>query len=190
MGARKASYYRQSRRTKSRLASAAKTRLRIHVDLERTRSTAADAASAARFAGDESGLEVREYGAKGRGVAATRAFPRGIPLLEYAGELVSHEEGLRRELAMGPEDGCFLFFFRHGGRQYCIDATPESGRLGRLVNHSRWRANARPLAVVLADGVPRIFLLADRDIARGEEIVFDYGDARPAAVEDNPWLND
>ncbi|KAJ1519815.1 hypothetical protein ONE63_005067 [Megalurothrips usitatus] len=132
--------------------------------------------------------QVREYGAKGRGVAATRAFPRGAPLLEYAGELTSRREGLRRELAMGPEDGCFLFFFRLGGRQYCIDATAESGRLGRLVNHSRRRANARPRAVLLADGVPRLFLFADRDIARGEEIVFDYGDARPAAVEENPWL--
>jgi SET domain-containing protein len=58
---------------------------------------------------------VRRYPVKGRGVAATRPFPRGTAVLEYTGELVSGEEARRREMEV-PSN--FLLFFRFGGVAY------------------------------------------------------------------------
>uniref|UniRef100_T1GR53 SET domain-containing protein n=1 Tax=Megaselia scalaris TaxID=36166 RepID=T1GR53_MEGSC len=30
-----------------------------------------------------------------------------------------------------------MYYFKFNNHQYCIDATAETGKLGRLVNHSR-----------------------------------------------------
>ena len=56
-----------------------------------------------------------------------------------------------------------------------IDATKESGRLGRLVNHSKTYPNA---AVIEVDSVPRLYLFANQNIPKGAEILYDYGERR------------
>ena len=58
---------------------------------------------------------------------------------------------------------------------FSIDATFESGRLGRLVNHSKARANCRT-RVVVVDGMPRLVFIATKDILPGQELYYDYGD--------------
>ena len=57
---------------------------------------------------------------------------------------------------------------------YSEDATRESGRLGRLINHSKTQCNAA-MRVIEVDGRPRLCLFSLRDITVGEEILFDYG---------------
>lgn len=69
---------------------------------------------------------------------------------------------------------------------FSIDATAESGRLGRLVNHSR-NGNLLTKAVHL-DGRPHLVLLAGQDIAAGEEVTYDYGDRSREALQHHPWL--
>ncbi|KAL4711833.1 hypothetical protein ACJJTC_006002 [Scirpophaga incertulas] len=135
----------------------------------------------------EDGLAVAYFEDKGRGIIATRPFLRGQFVVEYAGELVGVAEAREREsfYAQDPNAGCYMYYFRHGDQQYCIDATPESGRLGRLVNHSR-NGNLVTKAVWV-DG-PRLVLLAAHDIAAGDELTYDYGDRSKESLQHHPWL--
>ncbi|XP_072934453.1 histone-lysine N-methyltransferase Set8 isoform X2 [Epargyreus clarus] len=135
----------------------------------------------------EDGLQVAYFDGKGRGVIATRHFGRGQFVVEYAGELVGVAEAREREhnYAQDPTAGCYMYYFRLQDQQYCIDATAESGRLGRLVNHSR-NGNLSTKAVWV-DG-PRLVLLAAHDIAPGEELTYDYGDRSKESLRHHPWL--
>ena len=56
-----------------------------------------------------------------------------------------------------------------------MDATEESGRYGRLLNHSKRSPNCKTIVVEI-EGTPRLTFVARRDITAGEEILFDYGD--------------
>ncbi|KAG6446849.1 histone-lysine N-methyltransferase PR-Set7 isoform X2 [Manduca sexta] len=135
----------------------------------------------------EDGLQVAYFDGKGRGVIATRPFGRGQFVVEYAGELVGVAEAREREhaYAQDPTAGCYMYYFRHGDQQYCIDATAETGRLGRLVNHSR-NGNLVTKAVWV-DG-PRLVLVAAHDIEAGDELTYDYGDRSKESLQHHPWL--
>ncbi|XP_052739183.1 histone-lysine N-methyltransferase PR-Set7 [Bicyclus anynana] len=135
----------------------------------------------------EDGLQVAYFNGKGRGVIATKAFGRGQFVVEYAGELVGLAEAREREhrYAQDPNAGCYMYYFRLQDQQYCIDATAESQRLGRLVNHSR-NGNLSTKAVWV-DG-PRLVLLAAHDIAPGDELTYDYGDRSKQSLQHHPWL--
>lgn len=52
----------------------------------------------------------------------------------------------------------------------------EDGSLGRLVNDDHVHPNCR-MKRVLVGGKPHLCLFAARDIHRGEEITYDYGDS-------------
>ena len=58
---------------------------------------------------------------------------------------------------------------------FSIDATGESGRFGRLLNHSRVSPNCITKVVMLGE-VPRLILVAKHDIVAGTELLYDYGD--------------
>ncbi|XP_039752435.1 histone-lysine N-methyltransferase PR-Set7 isoform X2 [Pararge aegeria] len=135
----------------------------------------------------EDGLQVAYFDGKGRGVIATRPFGRGQFVVEYSGELVGVAEAREREYkyAQDPNAGCYMYYFRLQDQQYCIDATAESDRLGRLVNHSR-NGNLSTKAVWV-DG-PRLVLLAAQDISPGEELTYDYGDRSKQSLQHHPWL--
>ena len=85
-----------------------------------------------------------------------------------------------------------MLFFRS------IDASWESGRFGRLVNHSKLKPNCdiqvqlstlcnlvgvplNLLALLIdfrveaIEGQPRLILVAAQDIEEGEELTYDYG---------------
>ena len=63
------------------------------------------------------------------------------------------------------------------GRCYCcvcsIDATIESGRMGRLSNHSRYETAF--VCLVSNGDTPNLCLFASRDMLYGEQILYDYG---------------
>ena len=67
-----------------------------------------------------------------------------------------------------------------------VDATRESGRLGRLLNHSR-NGNCRTKLVDIGDR-PYLILVAKRDIELGEELLYDYGDRNKDTLHSHPWL--
>lgn len=67
-----------------------------------------------------------------------------------------------------------------------MDATEESGRMGRLINHSR---NGNLITkVVEVKGAPRLILIAKRDIDVSEELTYDYGDRSRESLRHHPWL--
>jgi len=82
-----------------------------------------------------------------------------------------------------------------------IDATRETVDfgMGRLINHSRKKANVFPrvekcvnndgMAGGNGDGkIPRLIFYAGRDIEPDEELLYDYGDYSHQGLKENPWL--
>ncbi|KAL1502713.1 hypothetical protein ABEB36_007818 [Hypothenemus hampei] len=139
--------------------------------------------------GIEDGLEVKDFKEKGRGVVAAKPFSKGDFVVEYSGELVDLIEAKRREenYAQNDKAGCYMYYFKYNDIQYCIDATEESGRLGRLVNHSRANPNL-VTKIIMIDKKPRLVLIAKEDIQIGEEILYDYGDRSKESLQHHPWL--
>lgn len=69
---------------------------------------------------------------------------------------------------------------------YSIDATAESSRVGRLVNHSRF-GNLVP-KVFEVSGLPKIIFLSKTNIKKGDELTYDYGDRSKVSLLNHPWL--
>ncbi|XP_064613076.1 N-lysine methyltransferase KMT5A-like [Liolophura sinensis] len=139
--------------------------------------------------GKEIGLKVVEFEGKGRGVIATQDFRRGGFVVEYAGDLIDLNTAKLREeeYAQRPDKfGCYMYYFTHKNKNYCVDATLESGRLGRLLNHSK-KGNCHT-KLTEVKGTPRLILVASRDIQSGEELLYDYGDRSKSSLEAHPWL--
>ncbi|XP_071520101.1 uncharacterized protein Set8 isoform X2 [Panulirus ornatus] len=138
--------------------------------------------------GKEEGLTVKHFGTKGRGVVTTRQFAKGEFVVEYIGDLIDMREAKQRETiyAQDASKGCYNYYFTFQNQQYCIDATEETGYLGRLVNHSR-NGNLVTKAVEVS-GQPHLILIAKHDLEPGTEILYDYGDRSKEALEHHPWL--
>ncbi|XP_057667362.1 N-lysine methyltransferase KMT5A-like isoform X1 [Diorhabda carinulata] len=138
--------------------------------------------------GVEDGLEVKYSENKGRGVFATREFVKGEFVVEYSGELIDIHEAYIREQRYEKDEnmGCYMYYFKFKEQHYCIDATEETGRLGRLVNHSR-NGNLQT-KTILVDSIPRLILTAKTYIRPGEELLYDYGDRSKESLEHHPWL--
>ncbi|UJR25962.1 hypothetical protein I4U23_007310 [Adineta vaga] len=140
----------------------------------------------------EDGLQARHTGTvKGRGVYTTKKFFRNDYIVEYAGKLLTQAEAKHRENIYGRNHniGCYMYYFKWGEKVYCVDATEETNRLGRLINHSRKNSNCQPKVFTVRDQ-PRLILVALRDIEIGEELFYDYGERRKDIVEAFPWLNE
>ncbi|KAG5881466.1 hypothetical protein JTB14_000894 [Gonioctena quinquepunctata] len=138
--------------------------------------------------GVEDGLQVRRMKNKGRGIFATRDFHKGEFVVEYSGELIDMQEAYHREGKYEQDQnmGCYMYYFKYNEQQYCVDATAESGKLGRLVNHSR-NGNLITKTITI-DKVPRLALIAKTHIKTGEELLYDYGDRSKESLEHHPWL--
>lgn len=135
------------------------------------------------------GLKMAYIPGKGRGVVATRKFNVGDFLVEYKGELIDLKEAKLREHKYEQDEsiGSFMFYGRKNDNSFCIDATQESSNLGRLINHSQSHSNCIPRCHIIR-GIPRIILFAKKIILVGDELLYDYGDRRTAAIKNNPWL--
>ncbi|KAL3848008.1 hypothetical protein ACJMK2_018893, partial [Sinanodonta woodiana] len=116
---------------------------------------------------------------KGYGVFTNEVWKKGDFLLEYFGERINIQEAEERERKYD-KDGtkmCYIFVYRFNGKQECIDATCTQGRLCQYAND----AYPEPPNCVMKlkkfkNQKPRLCLFAHRDINKGEELVYDYGD--------------
>ncbi|XP_036907824.1 N-lysine methyltransferase KMT5A isoform X2 [Sturnira hondurensis] len=138
--------------------------------------------------GKEEGMKIDLIDGKGRGVIATKQFSRGEFVVEYHGDLIEITDARKREAlyAQDPSTGCYMYYFQYSSKTYCVDATRETNRLGRLINHSKCGNCQTKLHDI--DGVPHLILIASRDIEAGEELLYDYGDRSRASIEAYPWL--
>ncbi len=100
----------------------------------------------------------------GRGLYARRDIPEGTRVIEYVGERITPGEANRRDAARG--DGCVYLF--EVNQRVLIDGN-VSWNPARLINHA-CTGNCEPQKIR-----GRIWIVALRDIAAGEELSYDYG---------------
>jgi len=110
---------------------------------------------------EPSWLEVRPSPIAGVGVFTTRPCRAGERLMIIFGEVIDGDECERREVE---ENNCVIYYL--DDNRY-ID--PVTSPLARSLNHS-----CRPNSVPRDRDAVTLWLVALRDIAAGEEIVFDY----------------
>jgi len=106
-------------------------------------------------------LDLKTSGIDGRGMFARAEIFAGDRIIEYTGERISKEESRRR----CSEGNNYVF---HINQEFDLDGSIESN-LARFINHS-CAPNAE---AELEDD--RIWIIASRNIAPGEEITFNYG---------------
>uniref|UniRef100_A0AAV3AM05 [histone H4]-lysine(20) N-methyltransferase n=1 Tax=Pyxicephalus adspersus TaxID=30357 RepID=A0AAV3AM05_PYXAD len=138
--------------------------------------------------GKEDGMKVDIITGKGRGVIATRDFYRGEFVVEYHGDLLEITDAKKREeeYAQDSSKGCYMYYFQYLNKTYCVDATKETNRLGRLINHSKTGNCHTKLHNI--NNIPHLILIASKDIKAGEELLYDYGDRSRSSIEAHPWL--
>lgn len=111
-------------------------------------------------------IQVRRSGIHGKGVFALQALAQGETIIEYVGEHICWEEALARH-PHDPAQPNHTFYF-HINDNLVIDAVRQ-GNSSRWINHS-CDGNCEA-----QEQGERVFILARRDIAPGEELTFDYG---------------
>lgn len=110
-------------------------------------------------------FEIRRSAIAGRGAFATRAIRKGERIIEYLGERISHAVAdARYDDAKMTSHHTFLFSV---SRQTVIDAS-VGGNDARFINHSC----APNCEAVIARS--RVFIVAIKPIAAGEELFYDY----------------
>ena len=136
---------------------------------------AAVAATAAARAGVDGSVAVRDAGDRGRGVFATAPIANGTYIGEYGGglaETIDYAELLARYPDLEPE-----YCFELGDDSF-LDAA-RADHWTRLMNHDATaRANVGFEFVARGGGggaPDAVEFAALRDIAAGDELVFDYG---------------
>jgi len=111
---------------------------------------------------------VRRSKLHGNGVFAARKIPAGTQIIEYQGERISAKEADRRH-PTNPDDPFHTFFFSlSSGR--VIDGG-DNGNDARWINHA-CEPNCESQE---SPNGKRVYITAIRDIARGEELFYDYG---------------
>lgn len=116
-------------------------------------------------------VRLRRSAIHGRGLIAAKAIPAGTRVIEYVGERITKAEADRRDaerLARQTrgDDGCVYLFELN--KRYDIDGDVP-WNTARLINHS-CAGNCEPEIIR-----GRIWIVAQRDIAEGEELTYDYG---------------
>ena len=114
---------------------------------------------------------LRRSAIHGRGLYASKAIPSGTRIIEYEGERITKAESDRREerrraRARQGGDGCVYIF--EINKRHDLDGSMD-WNTARLINHS-CEANCESSKIC-----GRIWIVAHRDIEKGEELTFDYG---------------
>ncbi len=114
---------------------------------------------------------LRRSAIHGRGLYASKAIPSGTRIIEYEGERITKAESdlreeQRRSHTRQGGDGCVYIF--EINKRHDLDGSMD-WNTARLINHS-CEANCESSKIR-----GRIWIVARRDIAKGEELTFDYG---------------
>lgn len=114
---------------------------------------------------------VRRSKIHGRGVIASKDIPSGTRIIEYVGERITKAESDRRDnarIARGKNGGDACVYIFQINKRHDIDGD-VSWNTARLINHS-CDPNCESEMVR-----GHVWISARRDIAKGEELTYDYG---------------
>ncbi len=122
---------------------------------------------------------------KGQGLVAVKSIRKGDYIGEYYGARINGSVAIRRAVERGAR---YLFEFQDetdSKTAKAIDAE-NTTCMCRLLNHSRKNPNvgAAPMA-----NRTQIHFFATKDIAVGEELLWDYGDYSKESLKACPWLD-
>lgn len=133
-------------------------------------------------------LAITEFRSKGKAIIAKAPIRKGSFICEYSGDLIDLDSAKKRELKYEQNQaGCYMYYFNWNSTIWCVDATKPTGRLGRLINHSRKSPNCKT-KIFEYQQRPHLIFIALRDIEQDEEILYDYGERDPMAIKSHPWL--
>lgn len=111
--------------------------------------------------------EVRKSSLHGTGVFAARPIPAGTRITDYKGKRITPEQA-DAMFPVNPSDPYHTFFFSLSGGKI-IDGG-QGGNDARWINHS-----CEPNCETEENSTgTRVFVVALRDIAAGEELFYDY----------------
>ena len=108
----------------------------------------------------------------GWGVYAAQPIKKKTRIVEYKGQLISQAEASRRERRYLPRHRIWLFTVN---TRWSRDAA-YGGNIARYINHA-----CRPNCYVEIDG-HHIWVIAARDIRKGEELNYDYNTDGTAGI--------
>jgi uncharacterized protein len=153
---------KQNRRTQTRVPSRSSTRTSPKKAVRKARRPL----RAKKPAPANSPLvEARDSKIHGRGVYAVLPIKKGMRIMEYLGQRISHAEADARYEKKGEDDGhTFLFI---ASNRTVIDAGVD-GNDARFINHS-----CNPNCETVIEN-SRVFIDAIRNIKPGEELGYDY----------------
>jgi uncharacterized protein len=109
-------------------------------------------------------IEKRRSPIQGWGVFATHPIPKNTRIIHYAGEKITNQESLKREIRYLKRGHIWCFKLN---RQYVRDAA-VGGNIARYINHS-----CTPNCYTRVIG-QTIWIIAARNIPGGEELTYDY----------------
>lgn len=115
-------------------------------------------------------VEVRKSGIHGSGLFAKRRIPKGTRIMEYVGDKITKAESERRsdlqyEQGRASGDGTVYVFILND--RYDIDGNVP-GNDAKYANHS---CDPNAYTEIVKN---RVWMIAEREIRKGEEIVYDY----------------
>ncbi len=117
-------------------------------------------------------IERRRSRIAGWGVYSGQAIAEDARIVEYKGELVSQTEAGQRELRYLPRHRIWIFTIN---RRWARDAA-FGGNIARYINHA-----CHPNCYVDIVG-HNIWILASREIEKGEELTYDYNTEGVAGI--------
>lgn len=130
--------------------------------------------------GPRDGLKIVEFSGKGDGLITTEFINKGAFICEYAGEILTKDEAIRRdEVNVKCKRMNYIFclneisLLNDGAIKTFIDPTYK-GNIGRYLNHSCF-ANCDITSVRVDSIIPKIGIFANRSILPMEELTFSYG---------------
>lgn len=129
--------------------------------------------SAKKTAVPKSWHAVKQSSIHSRGVFAARDIPKGTEVLEYLGEKITKKESKRRadeRLARARETGEAAVYIFDLNEKWDLDGSSVEPNDARYINHS-----CDPNCEAYQDEEDRIFITAERDIRKGEELTYNYG---------------
>jgi SET domain-containing protein len=107
----------------------------------------------------------------GRGVFARKFIPVGTWVVQYRGEKITKAESLRRATerdSLGKKNGSARVYIFDLNKKYDLDGN-VAGNIARYINHG-----CETNCEAVKHG-SEIWIQATRDIAEGEELLFNYG---------------